>query len=263
MPTTRVLTFGCVHAQHHDPAAIEWLLARIKEYRPHTIVHLGDQMEAIAASKWADAKESTVTLEEEFRISDRILGAIRKTAPRGCSLVFLPGNHDANLEAIDRVPKLLRTLTTWRTPHTLPGGEVVNRELPTHWRVPCEYLYCRKRGVFRVGQVTFAHGFECGLSSDETQSIKLGNPSGLFISAHTHRPLSVTQALRTKRTPLPYWYANVGCLRHMKPDYMARKDTSLWGQACLTVEIDPRGRPGGPRRWDAHLHLFRMYGETP
>lgn len=262
MPTyTKVLAFGCIHVPHHDPEAIEWLCQKIAKLKPNVLIHLGDQLDSAAASRWDDREESTTPLEEEFRMTDTILRSIRKAAPRGARLVFLPGNHDDNLEAPARIHRLIRSLTSWRTPHPTTNG-VVNVEIPEHWEIGAKHLYCRNRGVFRVGgQVAFAHGYECSTNSDESQSIKLGVPSGLFVSAHTHRPVPVSQAHKTKRIPLPYWYANVGCLRDMKPAYMARKDTTQWGQAALYAEVNPRGRSGGPREWDAQLHLFRMYNE--
>jgi hypothetical protein len=45
--TVRVLAYGCEHAPFTPKRHIEWLLARIEEWKPQIVVHLGDRLEAV------------------------------------------------------------------------------------------------------------------------------------------------------------------------------------------------------------------------
>lgn len=252
------LAFGCPHFILHDPEAIEWLLGRIGEHRPDVIVCLGDLFEANSASRWPN--EYDWTLIDEYRQGDLFLADVRKAAPNA-KRIFLPGNHDDNILAIGRINKDLRKMCDWRSKQHDTEDQWINKEIKTQWQHPADYVYCRNRGVYRIGQVTFAHGYECNQCGDEFHSILLGVPYGLYVGAHTHRPEQVTQALRTKTVPLPYWHCNTGCLRDLKPNYVRRRRTHGWGQACVVGEAEPLKSPRMSRCWDAHVEVFKMYDQ--
>ena len=254
----RWLAFGCPHCPLEDPAAIDFVDEKIVEFRPDVLVHLGDGHEMDSASKWRN--EYTWGLATEFKAHIELLRGRRELARRvnpNARCIFLPGNHDANLLTVDRIDKRYRGLLDYRY---WEGSEL------RHWEQPAEYLYDPDRGVFRLGQVTFAHGYECNQSSDETQGFTLGVPHGLFVSAHTHRPAEVTQAAKTRLIPLPYWYANAGTIREIvdTPIYMYRKRRHLWGQAVVMgdcyVPKDDEPLPQ-ERQWDAETIVFRMFND--
>jgi predicted phosphodiesterase len=247
----KFLAFGCTHVPFHDPAAIEWLSEKIGEHKPDVLIHLGDLEEADAASKFPS--EYNFDLDDEHQAAHDLLGKLRRSAKKDCRLIRLPGNHDANIDEEMRINKKVRKLCSfkrWRPEE----GEAESK----HWHVPCEYTYDRKKGVYRIGQVTFCHGYECGANSGEFQSILLGTPYGLYIDAHTHRPIHVTRAYRTKQVPLPYWYANVGCMRDLKPKFVERKRTHQWGQGIVVGEATDLKSPRVSREWSAHTEIFRM-----
>ena len=160
---------------------------------------------------------------------------------------MMEGNHDDNIRSIGRIDPGLRSLCV---------PEKHEPELK-HWKV-FPYTYS-KRGIYRIGSVTFAHGYECGLNSDEAQGYILGIPHGLFVSGHTHRPKPVTQGYKTKAIPLPYWHANVGCMRNMECNFMQRKRQHQWGQAIVVGESKPSKSPRMTRTWSAETQFFRMY----
>jgi len=260
MKSIKWLAFGCSHAPLHDPAHIDWIEGRIREVKPDVVLHLGDLHEADSASRWPSEYDWDLT--HEFREADRLLNRIRTAAQAvnaKARCVFLPGNHDANLLAMARIPRKVRLCCDWRVPQYDADKKLVNGELLKHWRTGCAYRYCRTSGVYRIGQVTFAHGYEHGVSGDEAQSILLGQPYGLYVSAHTHRPQPVTQAMRTRQIPLPYWFANVGCSREMKPAYVERRRTHQWGQAVAYGDAELLKSPRAGRRWSATVEIFRMY----
>jgi len=175
--------------------------------------------------------------------------------------VLLPGNHDDNLLALGRVPRKLRGACDWRRRHYDEAGTLINSEIVQHWRLGCEYRHCRRRGVYRVGQVTFSHGYEHGVSADEFHTLLLGQPYGLYVGAHTHQPHPVTQAMRTRTVPLPYWYVNAGCLRNLKPPYVHRQRTHNWGHAMVIGEVLQTKSPRMSRQWWAELRVKSMYDD--
>ena len=244
------VAFGCAHVPLTDQGAFQWLLSQIREVKPDVIVNLGDWFEADSVSRWPS--EYDWSLEDEYRKGDSMMAEIRAAAP-SARRIFLPGNHDDNILAQARVPIKLRSRVAWNVPQYDSKGKWLNKELLTYWERPASYIYCRRRGVWRLGQVTFSHGFESSLNADLHQSILLGVPNGLYVGAHTHKPLPVTQAVRTPSIPLPYWYANVGCLRDLKPVYVQRKRTHGWGHACIVGEAHPDGRHRHTRHWSAEL----------
>lgn len=252
------LAFGCVHVPLHDRNATARLCDRISTYRPAVVVCLGDLFEADAASRWPS--ERPWSLEDEYRAANALLRDIRRAAPNA-TRVFLPGNHDDNILAWARLPQKVRDLCDWRRRLHGADGAWINEELLTRWRRPARYLYCRRRGVWRIGQVTFAHGYETGINGDETHSILLGVPNGLYVGAHTHRPTPVTQAKRTGTVPLPYWYCNVGCLRDLKPPYVARRRTHAWGHGWVVGEAMPVRSWRASREWSASLEVVSTYDD--
>lgn len=240
MKSLRFIAFSCPHCPLQDDRAIGALLSVIAREKPHVVVHLGDGHEADAASRWPS--EYGWTLDEEFAAHDDLLRAVRKSAPRA-RRVFLPGNHEDNMLSWNRIDRRVRGLCDYRQ----------SDELRHYWEQPAEYIYDKRKGVFRLGQVVFAHGYEHGISGDEAQAFLLGDPGGLVVLGHTHRPTELTQARRTATIPLPYWHINAGCLRNLKPPYMRRKRSHLWGHACVVGHANPSARGKLDRQWDARL----------
>jgi len=260
------VAFGCSHAPLQCDDAISVICERIRELAPDRVVHLGDLHEADSASRWPS--EYGWTLQDEFAAAnEKVLKRVRVANPNpDAAYVFLPGNHDDNLLAIDRIPKNIRGACDYNIPQYSQGvGKAppvwLNEEFLTHWRTMAKYRYNRVDGTYRIGAVNFSHGYECGASSDEFQSITLGWPMGLFISAHTHRPSpgEPKQSMRTKTLPLPYWYLNAGCTRDMECSFMERKRQQMWGIAMVYGWAMPISSPRFSRTWDAYCELIKPY----
>lgn len=251
--TQKFLAFSCLHNPLHDKEALEWLYAQIEDFKPDWLISLGDDFEAQAASRFK--KIYPWSLSDEFRNFDRIFGRLRTLARRvnaDCQLVKLWGNHGDNIQRMDRLDPDIRGLCN-------PYDHCSELK---KWQTPVRYVADKKIGCFRLGQVTFTHGYEHGVSSDEMQSLKYGIPYGLFVSGHTHRPVPVRRATRTKRVPLPYWYANPGCLRTLCPEYARTFDHSQWGQGAVIGDFDSWRyseslMPTKPL-WNAETLIYRM-----
>jgi UDP-2,3-diacylglucosamine pyrophosphatase LpxH len=254
------VAFSCVHAPLHDEDAIAWLIEQIKEVKPTFVIHLGDGFEGQASSRWPE--ENGISLLEEYEQHDKILERIRKASPDS-NRIFLEGNHDHNIRAKGRLDKRLRGLTDYNVPQYNDKNQCVNKELMTEWRFGAEYIYCRRRGSFRIGQVVFAHGYECGIKSGENEAVYFsGGEYNLYVRGHTHRPQPVTRVMKTGRVPLRYWYANAGCMRDMEDvEYMRRNKRELWGQGCVVGQCKPLNSPRRERNWEAETRIYRMFDD--
>ena len=247
----RIAAISCSHAPMQPEETQRWILDTLSNIDGLThFGHLGDVFEAAAASVHANEYEHD--LEEEFEHSANFLSQIREVVGPNCIRWINTGNHDDNLIARDprRVPKALRGLTDW-TRHPVHGEEF------RKWAwLPYEKS---ARAIMRIGQGHFWHGFDAGQASDELEGLQMISLSGwiphsLAVRGHTHRPVPPTQAKRTAKIPLPYWYANVGTAGPLQPDWAKRKDTSQWGTAILVVDAtwDKPSRLHG-KCWEAQL----------
>lgn len=259
MATTKsqkFVAFGCTHFPLHDPAAIDWVLEIIAKERPDVVVHLGDGVEANAASQWDDAREMAIALGDEYAALDAFLADVRKAAPRA-RRIYRAGNHESNITRAGRLDPRIRSLCDWRSLRNLP-------EL-SHWTVGSDYNYCRSRGCSLLGpQVCFAHGFETTPSQTlrEAMYFLKNSPFGLYITAHTHRPQPVTPILWGD-LPMDRWMANVGTLRDLDSAlYMERRRKWSWGQACLVGEAFPLKSQRMSKEWDAEVRIRRMYDDA-
>lgn len=248
--TLKFYAFGCVHAPLQDDECIDWHCKNIQEQKPDLIVNLGDGFEADAASRWPS--EYGWSLRDEYEVHESILKKIRLAWP-SAERKYLLGNHCDNILSINRIDQKLRGLVDFRSEHLCP-------ELHKHWDIAAEYTYSRSRGVYRRGQVTFGHGYDCNQNADEHHSLILGVPFGLYIGAHTHKPLQVTEA-KKGQIPLKHWYANAGMSRKFDPDYIRRKRQFAWGQAGVFGELKDIKSPRVNREWSAHTETFRMFND--
>ena len=258
--TVRFIFASDFHVPLQSELTIEKLLKEIKEFKPNVLILGGDLLEADAASRFQT--EPDWELANEYQEGNKILRRIRSACSSNynltipserisagkCSLVFMNGNHENNLISKGRISKAVRSLCDFN----------LHIDELKYWKqFPYHYS---KAGVFRLGQISMAHGYEAGVSSDEMQGYVLGMPYGLFISGHTHRPLQVTQGMRTKTIPLPYWYCNSGlCADPNAFEYMERRKKILWGNAYVKGEVVLLKSPRHNRNWSAETVIVRGY----
>ena len=260
----KFVAFSCPHAPLHDKHALGVIRDRIAEYQPDYIICLGDLHEADSASKWPS--EYDFTLEDEYRsASNEVLKPLRESAGDDVKCFLLPGNHDANIEEIGRIDAGLRPLCDWKKPQYDSDGVWINEELCEHWQIPRRYDYS-KHNTFKLGKVTFAHGWEAGGGSDKFECVYLADPNGLYVRGHTHRPTGgePKQVMMSQTMPLPYYFLNAGCTRDLNPDYMARKRKVMWGQGVVYgwSQINSSGAMRKGKTWDAYCEIIRMHGDA-
>ena len=243
---------SCTHCPYQSERAIENLLKELKGRKLTHFIHLGDVVDAEAASVHNDDPVGH-TLYDEFTVASDMLRRIREGLPNDCKFVLLDGNHDDNIQRPDsrRIKYDLRDLCN---PRKMDG---IADEYKKWKHVPYRHGV---RGCYQLGAVIFSHGYATGATSDELEAIQLamacgGHAHRLVVRGHTHRPVPPTQCKRSARVKLPWHFANVGYMAFdERPAYTHRFDITQWGRACLVGETkigraDRIGKDG----WKAQL----------
>lgn len=261
--TLRFLAFSDVHMPEHDPAAVDWLISQIIEWRPDRLVNVGDAIDADAASRWPSEAEHT--LEEEYGRVDAFLQkceeALRAGAPAPVNpsnpsdalMVWVLGNHESNLISPHRIPKKIRSLCDFRK----------HVKACERWKL-YDYSSNPSKCVHRIGQVAFVHGFRSGTTAPCHTAQVYGEEWGLTVFGHTHRPLPV-QRCKLGALTLNRWVANGGALIRLDPppDYMNRNNMIEWGQGIVRGVAVPCREMRRGRYWEAETVVRQMAWSDP
>lgn len=251
----RGVALGCTHAPYHDERVLKEQIAIIRDIKPNLVVHTGDLFDAEGASggKSALYRMSEAQLHDEYRVAATVLRRIREAAPKA-KLVWLEGNHEARVRMPERVPKALIGMLDYRR-----YGPLAAEAQHWVWRPyvsPHPGLPHKDVGLYRVGQITFAHGWLWGNHSDGHEAQLYGVEYGLMVRSHTHKPQPVTRVMLTSSVPTNRWSANVGFggdIEKFKQTYAARRNTALWGHGVLTFSTPDVRRLAPKRLWQANL----------
>lgn len=242
--------FSCVHAPLHDPEAIDWLVEQLAKFQPDCICHLGDGMEMAWASKHAETE--SIDADHEYAEHNKILAQIRKASPNS-RRIFLPGNHEWRLNS-PHIDSRVRSAMHWEKHQ--PEFE--------YWESPVKYENCRHKGVFKIGQVVFCHGFATSSSAVKKEACANTREYGLYIHGHTHRPTQPGPPERVMAGvswPLNWWIANPGCLRDLAPDWMGKCDKTQWGQGVVLGRAQKMKSPRTRKCWESETRVFRTYDQ--
>lgn len=235
------LAFGCVHRPIHDEAACQWVIREIRERQPNYVVNLGDLIDTACLSSFEQTGDEAALISE-YESAGEFLQQVKDARPRARK-VWTQGNHDER--PFRKKWNKLAGLLDYRK-------RIAEAKDWQHF----DYEY-RPESVFRIGQCSFYHGFTAGRNTCKNESVKLGIPYGLTVSAHTHRPHPVHR-ISMGVTPLPYWMVNPGTLIG-KADYMKTLDSSLWGQGIVYGKCRPDVTGLAIRQyWEAEMLLRKM-----
>lgn len=242
----RIACLSCTHSPFTDMRSFGEALRRIRGWKPHVVVHLGDLLESAAAS--VHPHEHTHDQRDEYKHAADLLRRLEVAAGGTChTRVWMLGNHDQNIVDPDprRIPRNLRSAVHWAN-----QSPDLSDTFARWKQVP----YVNSvRGAYTVGPVTFVHGFRTGVNSDFTEALEFhyltgGHPGQLVVRGHTHRPVPPTRVV-FHGVPFHVSVMNVGHLSPAKPDYMSRRSSALWGHAVGLIRVR-----GGS--WDANLELL-------
>lgn len=246
-----------LHAPFTEPAVWEWLIDSLVAERGKLthLIQVGDWIDTDPASTHPSNHQHTQ--DNEYAEAVRQSRDLRKAVGKHCKLIRLLGNHEDRLEPdslTTTVPKRLRDMTHW-TRHP---------DLHDEWRRWDARPYIKGgRGSYSLGQLLVYHGWRCGSNSDEIEACEMNYSTGgwahrLMVRGHTHAPIPPTQAMKTRGTPLPLHYANVGHAGPSQPRYAYRMNVSMWGPGLL-IGSCKTGNPAmmGGRNWEAELRRPR------
>jgi predicted phosphodiesterase len=234
------LAFGCIHQPNADSEAVAWLIDEIRDRAPDVVVNLGDLIDSACLSTFEKTGDES-TLKNEFDKAGEFLQQIKDARPRA-TRIFMMGNHDQ---------RFARPM--WNKLSSLLDYRTQIKEC-SDWQ-HFEYRQ-HPDATYKLGQVSFYHGFTAGRGALKGESIRLGVPYGLTVGAHTHRPTPVTK-LQFGAVSVPYWMANTGTMI-AECEYIATKNSSEWGQAIVVGSCDPNIRHDGQRHWEAETVIRRM-----
>lgn len=184
----RFVAVGDNHGDLIHRADCDSFISFIKDYRPQIRVHLGDNWDFRNLRRGADPREEGDDIEPDLTAGFMFLEKFQPTH-------FLAGNHDHRLwKACEDSRGLVRQFARDGVKHitetlTKMGAEI----LPYHYR----------RGVLRIGQLGFLHGYHAGENATKQHATVYG--SCLFGHLHT---IDVARARRLEKAEARC----VGCL---------------------------------------------------
>ena len=204
MTYKKVLVVPDMHVPNHDPNAVRVALDFKKDFKPDITIFLGDLIDADAVSAFAST-ERDYDQADEFYIAGEILD---KFKPQ----VLLEGNHEQRLRRPGCVPWEL-----WRMVEPKKWFAVKKRKI--QW-VPYSN---RKKDLFKIGKMTFIHGFCCSQYATRAEA----EAFGCVCHGHTHRVMTYQPKHAYERNT----GFNIGCLCKMDLEYQTTGRPRGWCQA--------------------------------
>lgn len=167
--TQRILICPDVHIPYQDPVAWECFLCVAEQWKPDTLVFLGDVVDLYQVSAHPKDPTRRITFQEEIAATNQELG--RVGALKVPEVIYCEGNHETRLQRmlIAQAPQLV--------------GMVDVRDL----------LQVDRRGWtwvpygthHRIGKLHFTHDIgHCGVYAARQSSMAFGHN---IIFGHTHR----------------------------------------------------------------------------
>lgn len=253
----------CPHFGCEDPKVVKKAIVEIQEFKPDYLILGGDVLDCQALSSHAKYQDWDITQEwERFR---DFLWAIEDVQSR---IVYLQGNHEDRINR-GQVPKDLRGALKWNS--WLPDSGPSLRELLSG-AIHIPYINRRssgkqKGGTWSLGQVTFYHGYEIGVSAERNQAKRFVDDWGLGVSCHTHQPTPITQVIDPGKVRSPKWYCNGGTWIDWETnaEYASRFNTDGWGHGLVkgTSRCMGEGREyRQSKQWEAEVIVWDSVWEN-
>lgn len=217
-------------------------MKQIGKLKPDYVVHLGDLFDLKCLSRFD--KSGASTLKAEYESGNQFVQQINDAAPKA-KRVFLMGNHEHR--AFNESHQFI--------------AEVIDPKKHVSglrgWAV-LPYRY-HPDSVFRLGQVTFAHGFSTSTGQLKQEALLLGCPNGLYVHGHLHKGHGPQQIVAGSLT-LPYWIADAGCGIRSDEPYFQTFRTDNWSRGLIHGWADTKAYADNMCHWDAeYLEQSRFW----
>ena len=207
---TRVVVMGDNHGNHADPETLKAILAFKKDFKPHHVVHLGDNWNFACLRKGVnieDMEGAGVDLAEDVEAGCEWLSKLQPD-------IMIEGNHDA------RVWDRMRA-TDSRT--RLKALEKIHRQMRKIYRqvgVKKVAPYTARANVVRIGPLATCHGFG-GNFMRTWEALNLG-PGTAMVCGHWHTAM---QMMMARHGGGVMWLCGAACTLEM--DYNEKQLGSL------------------------------------
>lgn len=183
----------------------------------HYVV-LGDVVDFLSISRFANAKEQTESILRETILATKYLqkhADILRKKNKNIKLHFLAGNHEQRLDKLlGSLPALDELLSVKQLLNLNQSG----------------YTYTQYGDSLKIKQVSFCHGVICGVNHSRTVA---NQSDGISIYGHVHNLESAT-AKRHGRKSRAY---SAGCLCDLNPKYLQGVATN-WENGYITIKSE-------------------------
>lgn len=170
-PDERFLAVTDPHGDQQDEGTVRAQLAFKREFRPTTIIHLGDNWDFRNFRKGASDDEKAASLSDDWEMGTEYFRRIFEGGKRN---YFLRGNHD------ERIYRLAESATGVLRDYANDGikrlESVVKRANAT--MLP----YDARLGILRVGALKAVHGYFSGKNATARHAAVYGH----VLHGHTH-----------------------------------------------------------------------------
>lgn len=219
----KFIAAGDSHGDMIDWEAADALREFLADYRPEVRVCLGDAFDFRALRRGVDGKERQESIMEDIDAGLHFLTKILRPT------VYLYGNHEDRLDAI-----ISSELDATRREAVQSIKDRINREVR---KAGCKTIlpYHAEQGVWKLGPVTYIHGYAHGVNATTVQGQHYCSPGGALIHGHTHNLASISLTQHGSGNAF-----SAGCLCR-KADMTYSKNrlaTSRWGSGWVAGWVD-------------------------
>jgi predicted phosphodiesterase len=211
----KVLVIPDTHAPLQDKRAVDCVMNYALDYKPDTIVHLGDVGEYSSVSHWLQDKRGKLEglrTADEIAAAVELLGRFRKQFPKA-ELIVTMGNHDDWLNIYTDVhPEMKKTVDIERD-YRNAGWRVIEINKP-----------------FQIGKLLLFHGMFTN-EHHAKSTVHAFSKSCLYGHTHTAQ-LHIESFYDGEKSA-----QSIGCLCNKNPDFLKNRP-NRWIHGFATVDVD-------------------------
>ena len=201
-----------VHAPFHDKRAWKLVLAALADFKPTTVVSLGDFVDFFSVSHWSKDPLRALNLKDELDLAEGMLDEVQARSA-GARLVYVAGNHEDRLQRYlqDKAPELIQLVSVPKQLHLADRG----------WE------YVPYKQSIKIGKLHVTH--DVGSAGRYNVYKALDTFQSPVATGHTHRLGYVVEGDATGDSQVSAQFGWLGDVEQV--DYMhrvkARRDWTL------------------------------------
>lgn len=201
---TTFLAASDLHGNLQDKATVKQVLKFKEEFNPEITIFMGDLFDLQALMSRATDDDKAVPILEDVEAG---LDFMREFKPD----VYLKGNHEVRLDKLSQSRDAVKSSLAQKLMQEMDEefAAMGTRTLP----------YCKRNGVYRLGKLSFVHGYSCGIGATRKHAFTYGN----VLMGHIHAIDAVSIESHSQvmgraigclcQLDIPYNAAHIGALR--------------------------------------------------